>query len=290
MLAAFLFIACFAALVSYYIEIDSKRRDLAAAQTDLKFVQQSLISTKAQTENSRKSYEDIVAIEKLIGEKKELGNTIANLRKKRAAAVESYKKSVQDVRAYAIGTTWPEFNHGNQTLRGAKIQKITDTEVTFAHDEGVAKLNKDTLPDAVRDRFRIEQFPMLPEPPPTPEGVDANLPPPPLSNDVVPPVAVPATTAANNTRVGKLQLEIDACEQKIRTLTENRQEWLNRASSFRVQANRASNRGRPSYSFNQQALQAEQNADTIQVQIERVHKEILELKKKQLEPVSATAQ
>jgi hypothetical protein len=294
MLGAFMFIVCFAAVVSYYFEIDSRRKDWASAQAEVKAVTQALINMESQAENARKSFEEAEAetsgVQKLIASKGELKTAVEALQKKRKAAVEAYKQSVQDIRNAAVGTSWPEFSQGTRTLRGVKIRSITDTEVTFSHDEGVAKLNKDTLPEAARDRFRIELFPMLPEPPAkdASEGLAT------LTTPEGAPMPAPAGAApqipADATAQAKLQIEIDAHEQRISTLNTHRQEWLRRARTFRSQASDATFNGRPSYSFNQQALQAEQNADLTSAQIEKIRKEITGLRKRQLEPTTATAQ
>jgi hypothetical protein len=291
MLGALMFIICFAVVVTYYFEIDSRRKDWSTAQADLKSVQRALGNMETQVANARKSFEEAEAetsaVQKLIATKSELTDAVAALENQRQNAVAAYKRSVQDIRSAAVGTNWPDFTQGTRTLRGVRIRSITDTEVTFSHDEGVAKLNKDTLPESVRDRFRIELFPMLPEPPPQKmdaEGLAA------LNPQEAAPAAPAPSVPKDATASAKLQIEIDAHLLRISALERNRQEWLSRASAQRSQASAARSNGRPSYSFNQQAVQAEQNADLTAAQIEKIRREILALKKKQLEPVAATAQ
>lgn len=291
MLAAFMFIACFAAGVSYYLDIDSKRKDWNAAQADVKAVQQTLLNLGTQVENACKNSEEAEAeasgIQKMMTSKGELKAAVDELQKRRQAAVEAYKQSVQAIRSAAIGTNWQDINQGTRILHGVKIRSITDTEVTFTHDEGVTKLSKEALPEAVRNRFRIELFPMLPEPPAKegPEGLAALTTP---EGGPLPPPAPQGSTGA--TAYTKLQVEIDAHEQRITTLNSHRNEWLSRARTYRNQASDATFKGRPSYSFNQQAMQAEQNADLTNAQIEKIRKEIVDLKKKQLEPAAVIAQ
>lgn len=294
MLGAFLFIACFAGVVSYYFEIDSKRKDWATAQADLKSVQQSVIVMDAQAASARKNFEETEAdtstVEKLIASKKELQAAVKKLQQDREAAVAVYQQSVKDLRNASVGTTWPEFTLGIKTYRGIRIKSISDTEVTFSHDEGVAKLNKDTLPEDVRDRFRIELFPMLPEPPAEksmPQEVAAVMPvvvPAPASVVVEP--RVPAGANA----IAKLQIEIDTHEQSIATLEMQKQEWIRRAHDYRQQASNANFVGRPSYAFNQQASQAERNVDLATAHMEKLRRQILVLRKKQLDPATASAQ
>lgn len=291
MLGALMFIICFAVVVTYYFELDSKRKDWAMAQADVKSLERALGNMETQVAKARKSFEEeeaqTSAVQKLIASKAELLTAVEELEKRRENAVAAYKRSVQDIRNAAVGTNWPDFTQGTKTLRGVRIRSITDTEVTFSHDEGVAKLNKDTLPDSVRDRFRIELFPMLPEPPPQKmdaEGLAVLNPEEPIPAAPAPSVPLDATASA------KLQIEIDAHQLRINALERNRQEWLNRASAHRGQARDARFYGRPSYSFNQQAMQAEQNADLTAAQIEKIRREILALKKKQLEPAPTEAQ
>lgn len=295
MLGAILFIGCFAAGVTYYFEMDAKRKDWATAQADLKNVQGAVTVMEAHVATARRNFEEVEAdtstVEKLLASKSELLAAVAKLQEKQKAVVEAYKQTVKDVRSAAVGTTWPEFTLGTKVYRGIRIRSVSDSEVTFAHDEGVAKLGKDTLPEEVRDRFRIEVFPMLPEPP-SEKGVEAQA-----VAAVMPgavsaptPVGVEPQIPADANALDKLQVEIDTHQQAIATLQMQQQEWTRRAQEYRQQASNASFAGRPSYSFNQQASQAERNIDLATAHMEKLRRQILALRKKQLDPATASAQ
>lgn len=284
MLAAFLFIACFAAGVNYYMEVDSKQREWSVAKADLKAIESSLLSTQSQAATARQNLETVkeesVAIEILETSKKQLTESIAELRENKTRITGDFKKSVEKVRLVSIGTAYPEFTNGSQTIRSARIQKVGDEDVTFAHDEGIAKIGKDALPADLKQRFRIGMVPMLPEPPaPADPAQSAAMPVAAATPDV-------PSGATDEAKVAKLQLEIDAHEEKVVTLNKYRSEWLNRASTYRYEAGRARAAGRPAYTFNQQATQAEQNADAARIQIEQIKNQVLELRKKQVQPVS----
>ncbi|MEZ0276689.1 MAG: hypothetical protein ACAH88_17405, partial [Roseimicrobium sp.] len=258
MLAAFLFIACFAGVVSYYMEIDSKQRDWAMAKADLKSIESAFLSTQSQAATARQSLEkakaETSAIQQLATSKKELTAAIAELRSKKILSTEAFKKNVDKVRLASVGMAYPEFTNGSQTLRGARIQKIGDEDVTFAHDEGIAKIGKEALPLDLKKRFRMGMFPLLPEPP-APVVVDADgaQPPAPMASGTSSVPESAADLAKREAETKKLQNDIFAHEEKIVSLSSAKHEWNNRAADYRRQAGSASLAGRPTYNFTQQA-------------------------------------
>jgi hypothetical protein len=257
-------------------------------------VQGAVTVMEAHAASARRNYEEVEVdtstVKKLLASRTELLAAVEKLQQKQKDAVEVYKQTVKDVRSAAVGTAWPDVTQGTKVYRGIRIRSINDTEVTFAHDEGVAKLNKDTLPEEVRDRFRIEVFPMLPEPPSEKSVAPTIAAVMPVAVSAPAPAVVEPRVAADANAVAKLQMEIDTHEQTISTLQTQRQEWVRRAQEYRNQASNANLVGRPSYSFNQQASQAERNADLATAHVEKLRRQILVLRKKQLNPATASAE
>jgi hypothetical protein len=154
--------------------------------------------------------------------------------------------------------------------------------VTFAHDEGVAKVGGDALPADLKKRFRMGMFPMLPEPPaPVPGVADAGS-----ALPASAPAPMPESTADLAKREAerkKLLEDIHACEEKLITLNKARTEWSTRARDNRNQADSANRAGRPAFTFNQQAKQADQNADATTAQINLIEAELRKLRLKLLQ-------
>lgn len=168
MIGVFLFVACLAAGVSVLTDIESKKADLEQVQNDLKNVQRDLDSRAATNSRNRESYENLKSTvdrhDHAISRKKELEREVARLEDEKRMLLQSFKDAVVQVRSVSAGMVWPDFNHTNgQTLRGVKIQKATDTEVTVSHNEGVVKLTGEALTPELKARFRIGMVPVVVE-------------------------------------------------------------------------------------------------------------------------------
>lgn len=96
----------------------------------------------------------------------QLTKEVGALEAGRIAAEKEFVDAVTKVRAAA--TNLPpasiELQNG-QVLSGARVQKMTDQDVTYQHDGGITRVDVKQLPDDVRDRFRQQL------PPFTSEGV-----------------------------------------------------------------------------------------------------------------------
>jgi hypothetical protein len=107
---------------------------------------------------------------------------------------------------------------------------------------------------------------------------------------VVPaPAAIPAasvTPQTASTDVPQLQMDVDMAVLKLRRLEADRDKWLLRCQSLRLQIADAKDAGRPTYNITVEATKAAQSATAVDTQIIQLETELLDSRKKLLEAMS----
>jgi hypothetical protein len=297
MLAAFAMIACFAGGLSYYLEIDSKRRDLDEAQSLLASNKGSLETkrVKLDTERARvQGLKEQIDHASTLGEAKEnLTNAVAALEAQRADVTKEFITAVEKVRVGSAGLSWPDVKLVNgQTLQGVTIQRVTETDVSFAHTGGVTKVVVADLPPDIKTRFRYGMVPM------TPASMSAIAPKPvagktpvmasgsgyqrPISAPVpAPPPSAPSPSITEREeRDRAIQEKVLALEGKIKSLEKTRADWGEKAAQHRALGAYAQYKGRPSSAHFANAAAADQQAALVSAQIDQVHNEIYAVRSK----------
>lgn len=154
----------FAAGVSQYLAIDSEKKSLGATLTEAKTL---LESTKTALEKKRAMVDDMrqklaaaQAVVDLDKEKTTINAEITALEGARTAVQQEFVDRAVQVRSLSSGMTVPDFALPNgQVLTAVKIQKVTDTDVTFSHNQGVAKVSANDVPAELKARFRYGMLP-----------------------------------------------------------------------------------------------------------------------------------
>jgi hypothetical protein len=288
MLFAFVFVVCFAAGLNYYFKIDEVNNAMHEAQSALKAQQSAVDSKKVQVEalqeqflGLKKSYDVYIS---LSDSKKKLTNDVTALEAELDALQKRFITQVQSKRTASIGAQVPEIRlKSGASVKDVTFKAFTENEVTLNHALGVMKIPGNELPDDLNDKFRYGLPPMvLSKPIPTEQSTPASSAP--AAQTYTPPPTVPSSSPQANTAAAKIQIDIDALEQKITNLETTKRDWLNRASTLRSQASGYSNK--PTYNLTAQAIQAEQNAQLTVSQIEKLQEEQVQLRKKQVEAMS----
>jgi hypothetical protein len=78
---------------------------------------------------------------------------MADLQKRFVDAVTKVRKAVAEVPPQDV------ILKSGQVLSAAKVQRMSDTEVTFQHAGGISKVDVNDLPPEVRDRYRQQMSP-----------------------------------------------------------------------------------------------------------------------------------
>lgn len=293
LLAAFLFIVCFAGYISYAEKLDSRHSELRELSYKLDAVQQGLDARLALIETTRKRISELQEVADLfnkeadevneLNKKKQLANKkITELTESRKKTLKEFGDLIQKVRTRSIGMEFAtlQLNNG-QRLHAVKIQNVTDTSISLTHSHGLIKIEGKELPKDLRARFRYEMEPVISrveEAPPTLPPAPAAMPEPPAT--LPQPSQTLASMAQNSLKASHYQIEISGIDQKIIQLQNSQNDWSRAAAAYRSQAATAQFSGRPSYTFRAQAAQADQNIQTLNAQIAKLREDQMELRKK----------
>jgi predicted nucleic acid-binding Zn-ribbon protein len=229
----------------------------------------------------------VAAYQTLEAQKKSLADSVLALEGRKEEYLRAFRDTVGDVRSKSVGIQWTDvpFRNG-QILKEVRIQKVTDTEITLAHSEGVAKLRVDELPPDLKDRFRIGMEPFLSSPEPTvgaatPLSTSASTTKESTSSKASKPSATATLSAdALNASVASLEQEVVDATSKLRTAEAAWSQWRTRAASLRDQAGGAKVSGRPSYNLLQEANTADQKAAALGLQVANQRDLITQLRQK----------
>jgi hypothetical protein len=163
----------------YYWRLSEKTQELAELRVLVNQTRTALQSKETHVETRRRSLE---AAKGIAAEYKSLGDEQTELMKElltlEAQYVEIQKKFVDVVATVrkAVAELPPQdvILKSGQVLGAAKVQRMSDSEMTFQHAGGISRVDVADLPAELRDRFRQQM------PPFTIQGVKDPLTPPPV--------------------------------------------------------------------------------------------------------------
>jgi hypothetical protein len=298
MLAAFAMIACFAGGLSYWLEIDSKRRDLDEAQSLLASNKGSLETKRVKLDTERakvQGFREQIDHATTLGEAKEnLTGAVAALEAQRADVTKEFITAVEKVRVGSAGLSWPDVKLVNgQTLQGVTIQRVTESDVSFSHAGGVTKVVVADLPSDIKARFRYGMVPMTPASmsaiapkpaagtaPAMASGGGYQRPIPAPAPAPPPPAPVGPSISERDELYRNIQEKVLALESKIKSLEKTRADWADKAAQHRALGAYAQYKGRPSSAHFANAHAADQQAALVSAQIDAVHNEIYAVRSK----------
>jgi DNA repair exonuclease SbcCD ATPase subunit len=271
-----------ASFTGHFSKLDTAQNALKEAQKELKELEDELEDNASTADSKRAAYEELTTLvavhDGLVAKKKTLSDEIENLEGRKSAGLKVFRDTVTEVRSKSVGNPWADvpFRNG-QILRQVRIQKVTDTDVTLAHAEGLAKLTADELPADLKDRFRLgmEPFLSLPSDGPALPSLAATVP------------SGSRSSSLKTSSPTEVEAEISAHDAKVLTMETTRAQWRSRATSLRFQTDNAKGAGRPSYTLNQQATEAERQLATVEQQLTQMRIESDRLRKKLIEARNA---
>lgn len=294
-LLAFAFIVTAAGFVLYTNEIDTLNRELQEATASLesinnltKIKKQTLAQKETENAEARKT---ILAIEEIDGkiakalEERDAANKkLEELEAQPEKLAGELNDTIQSVRKRAIGEELGDVKTTTGTLlQKAKIQKITDADITIAHAVGVAKLTSKTAPPEMISRFRVKTEAELNAiaKAKAAEAAAAAAAAGQAALDVAAaPVESPAPSASSTTpeadeaakqaalaKVREIDNRIGDLSVQMRLAAQNKNSWLQQAEDYRSLHARAQIMGRAS-SHLIKANDATSRANAIQSQID----------------------
>ncbi|MEZ0274514.1 MAG: hypothetical protein ACAH88_06380 [Roseimicrobium sp.] len=261
----------FAGFTDYFSKLDAAQHKLAKARDELRSLEEEFGENVYDAEKARAEAEatnQLVAVYTHLEEqKKPLAESVLALEGQKEATLKVFREAVDEVRSKAVGIQWADIPYRNgQTLRGVRIQKVNENDVTLAHNDGVTKLGVDEMPAELKERFRfgMEPFLNVPAPPATEmtPGAPAVL----ATATKLPGAQVSEVETAVAT-LRQLENALSASTSKVRETEASWSQWKIRGSTFQDQAFRAKGSGRPSYTFNTQAAEAQKQADALSRQL-----------------------
>jgi hypothetical protein len=274
-----------ASFTGYFSKLDTAQNALKEAQEELKELEDELAHNASTADSRLATHEELTQLvavhDGLVAKKQSLSAEIEDLEGRKSAGLKVFQDTVTGVREKSVGASWADvpFRNG-QVLRQVRIQKVTESDVTLAHADGLAKLNADELPPDLRDRLRLGMEPFLSQPPAASSTAS--------NNSTMPAAAKTATpgsgsSAAKEQAVATLESEIKANDSKVSSMVTSRTQWSNRATGLRLQAEAARSAGRPTYNLNQQATEAEKQLAAVEQQLTQLRVQGDELRKKLIE-------
>lgn len=260
------------------MDINSKKSELTDARYSADIARKSLEEKLAALAEAKKKVE---SLQSSLDANKSLRDGITSLQAKRSEILEQFVDVVRDTRNRAIGVVFPEVPvAGGRALQTATVQKVTNTEITFAHTGGVTKVAVGDLPAAIREKYRMDMFPMTLADLPIQSVAGIAVP-----GTVAKSPSAPMPQAAPPTAVSKdnpehLRIDIDNLYAKVNALERSKVAWFERLTSLRAQLDTLQRNGKPSYNAGMEVKQAEKNAAAVEQQITYVQSQITILRKK----------
>jgi hypothetical protein len=204
----FAVLASAAAGTAYFFKVEEKRAQLTQAVEKLAEIK-SLVARKAvlvipKKQENQDLQAKIDTLTKVTAQNEMLAGQIPALEATLSELTQEFIDAVSKIRAASIGVALPDVTLASgQVLQGVRIVKITDTELTLAHNGGSARVAGSNLPADLRDRFRIDMSPMVGSP-----GALAASGPAASSSATLapgsspPPASIPAVVASTGTSPG----------------------------------------------------------------------------------------
>jgi seryl-tRNA synthetase len=230
--------AVVAAGVCLWQDVKSKREEIKAERALLSSAKSKYEGVVSKVNAARAS---LVALEhkfdesdRLTEEKKTLSGEIAELEPERDELRKKIAEVLQGVRLKYIGKSVPEIRlDSGVVLRNVKFQNITDSEISFSHDGGIARLSAGSLPAEFRDLFGIHT--------PTAAAVASSVPsqaPVAIAPAPVPTPAVVLTTIEQD-RVSTDEAAIRIHQKTQAELQRTRNAYLAQADDYQKKDQRA---------------------------------------------------
>ena len=203
---------------------------------------------------------------------------LASAQVEREKLKASFVEAVVNVRSKSVGTSFDDVALRNgQHLQQASIQKVSDGSIQFSHSGGVLRVTIDDLPDFLKDKFRMGIFPMesltLSKGPPIPDAPTGAMP----TSAPTPGIGAAPTSTVNKEHI---KIDIESLIEKMRTVELNKQGWIDRAKELREQVSALQQAGKPSYTVNAEAKQADINAAATAAQLNQIQEQLIILRKK----------
>jgi hypothetical protein len=264
----FAVIASAAAGTVYFFKVEEQRAQLKQAVEKLTEIK-SLVARKAvlvipKKQENQDLQTKIDALTKVTSENEALAGQIPPLEATLSELTREFVDAVSKTRAASIGVALPDVTLASgQVLQGVRIVKITDTEITLAHNGGSARVPGSSLPADLRDRFRIDMSPMVRSPdavvasgaapsagssplqPSTPPLVASTEPSPtPATPEVFQPAAVELTQTQRN-KVDEAETTLRQHEKKEIELRRTRGAYLAQVQDYQKKDDRAKFLGQP---------------------------------------------
>lgn len=261
----------FAGFTDYFSKLDAAQHKLAKARDELTNLEEELGESAVDAEAARAEAENtsqLVAVYTHLEEqKKPLEESVIALEGQKEATLKVFREAVNEVRSKAVGIEWADVPYRKgQTLRGVRIQKVTGNEVTLAHNMGVTKLGVEEMPAELKERFRFGMEPFLN----VPESAAAEMTlgaPAALATATKSPGAPVNEVGAAVATVRDLENAIIATTSKVRETETSWSQWRDRSNTLQNKAAQAKAAGRPSYTFNAEAAEAQKQADALSRQL-----------------------
>lgn len=152
----------------YYWRLNDKTQELADLRVLLHQAQTNLKSKETHTETRGRSLDAAKGLAKeyktLAEEQAELVKQISAMEAQSAAIQKKFIEAVMKVRKTASDLPPQDIIlKSGQVLSAAKVQRMSDSEMTFQHAGGISRVDVNDLPPEVRDRFRQQMSPFSAE-------------------------------------------------------------------------------------------------------------------------------
>jgi hypothetical protein len=162
----FVFMILLAAAIvgHYYWRLNERTQELAELRVLVNQAKTNLQSKEAHMETRRRSLEvanGIVAENKTLTEDQtELMKQLLTLESQYAEVQKKFVEAVTKVRKAAVELPPQDVILKNgQVLNAAKVQRMSDSEMTFQHAGGISRVDVAVLPPELWDRFRQQMPP-----------------------------------------------------------------------------------------------------------------------------------
>lgn len=158
-----------AAGFNQYLELETKRVELLDLRVTLSEAKANLQNNQSRLETTRRKVTTLRAkLERyttLTSELKSLKSEIGRMETARQDVIKRFTDEVEMVRAASAGMRWQDITLASgQVLQGVSIQRITDTDLTLHHSQGIAKIMVKDLPLDLKLRLRHGMAPyVMPE-------------------------------------------------------------------------------------------------------------------------------
>jgi hypothetical protein len=148
--------------LNFLVEVENKRSELSEARTMLLEIRNGLAARKERLVGLRAKLEGTREKLSIDRARQHLQTDVKSLEAERTKVLSDFSTAVQEVRTKSAGLPCKDISMANgQLLQQVVIQKVTDTDVTFSHSQGVSKIALGELPAELKERFRVGMVPLV---------------------------------------------------------------------------------------------------------------------------------